>query len=84
MKIKGQHGEFGRLPSGEPIPKRQIEIGEDERLELQLVRRLDGNPVREMVIDFFMPGVLTVEWEQGATLEVEGVTQKRKRIGKRT
>jgi len=69
VKIKGEHGEFGRLPGGEPIPKRQIEIGEGERLELQLVRLLDNGRAREMIIDFFIPGVLTLEWEQEATLE---------------
>lgn len=73
MKIKGQHGEFGWLGTGEPVPKRQIEIGEGERLEVQLVRLLaDGKTSREMIIDFFMPGVLTLDWEQGKTLEESG------------
>ncbi|HUV53033.1 MAG TPA: hypothetical protein VMW64_08170 [Dehalococcoidia bacterium] len=69
MKIKGQQGEFGWLRQGEPVPKRQIEIGEGERLEVQLVRVLgNGKTNGEMIMDFFMPGMLTLEWEQGKTL----------------
>ena len=69
MKIKGQQGEFGWVRIGEPYPKRQVEIGEGERLEVQLVRLLDnGKTNREMILDFFMSGVLTLEWEQGKTL----------------
>jgi len=66
MKIKGQHGEFGWLSRGEPLPIRQIELEEGERLEIYLKRK-DGG--REPVIDFFSPGLLTLRWESGGRLE---------------
>lgn len=63
MLIVGQHGEFGQLRNGEPVPRRQIQIEDDERLSIR-VRDKNTGEERE-VMGFFMPGVLTLEWEQG-------------------
>lgn len=66
MKIKGQHGEFGWAGAGHyPVPKRQIEIERGERIKIVVVQ---GGKERG-VMDFFIPGVLTVDWEADAKIE---------------
>ncbi|MBA7631311.1 hypothetical protein ES703_38841 [subsurface metagenome] len=68
MKIKGQHGEFGwaETPhSHHPVPKRKVEIEEGERIKI-----MAGQQGKEQeVMDFFIPGVLTVDWEADAKIE---------------
>lgn len=66
VEILGQHGEFGWTGTGDaihPVPKRKIEIEENERLRIILKDTKTGKE-RELM-GFFLPGVLTVEWEMG-------------------
>ena len=63
MRILGQHGELWEEET-KLSAKRKIEIEEGERLEIWVVQ--DGK--KADIIDFFVPGVLAVEWERGARL----------------
>ena len=70
MKIKGQHGEFGWAGPPEfpqPVSKRQIEIDENERLSVKVKNKETGE--EEEVMGFFMPGVLTLDWDNGARID---------------
>lgn len=72
MKIIGQHGEFGWIGSKEcpqPVPQRQIEIEEHERISVCVKDKLTGE--EKEILGYFMPGVLTLQWEQGAKLAPE-------------
>lgn len=64
MKVKGQHGEFDYL---HPAIKQQIEVAEGERISI----RVKSNQVsgEYEILDYFIPGVLTLEWRPGTTLD---------------
>lgn len=69
MKIIGQHGEFGWIGPPEcpqPVPQRQIEIDENERISVRVKNKVTGE--EKEVIGYFMPGVLTLQWERGTKL----------------
>lgn len=51
---------------GDQIPKRQFELEKGERLSLRLLNKQTGE--EEEVMSFFMTGVLTLTWCQGAKL----------------
>lgn len=64
MKMKGQHGEFEYL---QPAVKRQIEISEGERISIRAKSKQASEEGE--VLSYFIPGVLTLEWRSGTTLD---------------
>lgn len=64
MKIRGQDGEFEYL---RPAVKRQIEIGEGEQVSVKVKDAQTGEEGE--VLNYFIPGVLTLEWRSGTTLD---------------
>ena len=63
MKKKGEHGEYGYMPDGRPNARRKIKVEPGERLHITVLTRGMGEKQGEVVLSYFVPGVLTVDWE---------------------
>jgi hypothetical protein len=67
MKVKREYS-FDNSGNKRRVTRRRIEIEQGERISIRVMDRKTEPPKEEEIIVYFMPGVLTLEWEQGKTL----------------
>lgn len=67
MKVKRKYGFENGTKKG--VAKREIEIEEGERLSVRVLDRRREPPEEKEIIAFFMPGVLTLQWERDTKIE---------------